>query len=350
MAVKFAAPEFVAIMVYIIRMKRISLILLTIAQMVAANCIFCAVYGASPEKAWTASPVSIELVMEKIRTAKIVDPASPLSFSVKDGVANIQCWRRQNATDTDCKIDAVLIAKEIFDVAREHIQSVVLNFEVPHKLDVVTVPVTKEEVKDFGSGEMTRKALLDVVTVEKGKRIEPPRAMIHDNVAPYKGREVLYKTLIALDGKDASVEPCVELYKTMESAVARNDEDAAGIFCAGCRSAIAALARNYNHQLAERRASEISDMNKSLHGLSAEQTTAKMKEYLGTDVPPPGPEYLARLSVAYWIKWLDTLGFAQYEAQRILADANSTAQRNDKTNTEKMMGFFPEDGKMYGRW
>jgi hypothetical protein len=107
------------------------------------------------------------VLVEQIRHANVVDPTYKLQASVEGEEALITTQRKPKASDPDCKIEAVLLAKTVFDNVSDKIQRVKVLLLDYDANDCSSVIVKKAEVKLFGTGGLTQKELLSSLEITK---------------------------------------------------------------------------------------------------------------------------------------------------------------------------------------
>jgi hypothetical protein len=106
-------------------------------------------------------PSSTTELQEILRTAKIVDANAPLRIFLREQEVFISTQRNPKASDDDCKIDAVLMAKTIMDACPTQILRVKVLFNNYHDNKASRVVITKGEIKSFGAREIDQKTLLN---------------------------------------------------------------------------------------------------------------------------------------------------------------------------------------------
>lgn len=100
-----------------------------------------------------------------LRSAKIVKQDLSLRASYTSGDCIVTTQRSKAAADDDCKIDAILMARSLFqsfpDAGILHVKVLFSNYE-EHKY--MEVSVSKSDVEAFASGKLSRAELLGTIT------------------------------------------------------------------------------------------------------------------------------------------------------------------------------------------
>ncbi|MDR3615024.1 MAG: hypothetical protein P4L53_15800 [Candidatus Obscuribacterales bacterium] len=138
------------------KLKWIAVPLLTL---VISNISFCCPSANAGDAA------TDQAIVDLIRHAKIINPAYKLTASVSGEEALVTTQRKPKATDAECKIQSVLIAKTAFEALPESVQRVTVIF-LDYDADASSsVIVKRAEVKLFGSGGLTEKDLLSSLVI-----------------------------------------------------------------------------------------------------------------------------------------------------------------------------------------
>jgi hypothetical protein len=117
--------------------------------------------------AYAQTDAQSSVLVEQIRRANVVDPSFKLQVAVEGEEAVITTQRKPKASDPDCKIEAVLLAKTVFDSVSDKIQRVKVLLLDYDANDCSSVIVKKAEVKLFGTGGLTQKELLSSLEITK---------------------------------------------------------------------------------------------------------------------------------------------------------------------------------------
>jgi hypothetical protein len=108
-------------------------------------------------------------LVEAIKRANIVTAGCPIDATVGGLEIVISTYRRPKAFDHDCKIDAVLIAKQIVDLDPKNIERVSVIFQdSKHSNRYHKVVVTAADVVAFGAGQINQDKFLDSLAIVSG--------------------------------------------------------------------------------------------------------------------------------------------------------------------------------------
>jgi hypothetical protein len=113
--------------------------------------------------------ITAEEVVKVVEKAKILTSEYKVTASVGGGEARINTYRNPKASDKDCKIDAVLIAKEVMQADPSAITRVSVRFyDTTNISRYREVVVRQGDVKAFGSRQMSPDALLSSIEITVG--------------------------------------------------------------------------------------------------------------------------------------------------------------------------------------
>jgi hypothetical protein len=111
-----------------------------------------------------ASNISPGEIVGVLRAAKVVKADLPLRAAYSSGDCIITTQRNKLAKDEDCKIDAILMAKTLFDSFPDagilHVKVLFSEYEV-HKY--MEVSVSKSDVAAYGDGKLSSNELLSSI-------------------------------------------------------------------------------------------------------------------------------------------------------------------------------------------
>ncbi|MBI4532337.1 MAG: hypothetical protein HY711_00195 [Candidatus Melainabacteria bacterium] len=117
--------------------------------------------------AWAA--LSESQVLSLIERAKILSSDAQVQARVGSRDVAISAYRHPKATDKDCKIDAVLLAKVVMDADPAGITTVKIRFYDPtNNTSYREIDVGSGVVKAFGEGRLSKDELLSSVVIERG--------------------------------------------------------------------------------------------------------------------------------------------------------------------------------------
>jgi hypothetical protein len=108
-----------------------------------------------------------QAIIDLIKHSNVINPAYKVTASVSGEEALITTQRKPKATDAECKIQSVLIAKTAFEAIPESVQRVQVIF-LDYDADASSsVIVRRAEIKLFGSGGLSAKDLLSSLEITK---------------------------------------------------------------------------------------------------------------------------------------------------------------------------------------
>lgn len=122
--------------------------------------------GFSPAPGIAAQLHQTELVT-LLRDAKIVNPEYRLDVVVSDKEVTVLTKRNPKATDSDCKINAVLMGKTLMDAHIKDISRVKVLYSVEGADACDEVVVRAGDVKSFDAGSITEEQLLSSLEIER---------------------------------------------------------------------------------------------------------------------------------------------------------------------------------------
>ncbi len=158
-----------------------------------------------------------------LRNTKAVKPEAPLNATIAQRQAIILTSRTAKASDKDCKIDAVLIAKELISAFPEQISRVRILFSKPDSHQSSQIDVTAGDVKAFSVGAINVDSLLaslEVVDVDSGSTSSPGRSAL--TIGPgalADKRLILLGRIEGLRSKGTSVKPFMDIFNRIEGEV-----------------------------------------------------------------------------------------------------------------------------------
>jgi hypothetical protein len=118
--------------------------------------------------------VSASDLVAKVENAKILATGTRVSASINGAEAYISTYKNIRATDNDCKIEAVLIAKAVMDLAPNDITRATIYFYSTANINKSKyVTVTAGDVKAFGGGQLGQEQLLSSLTVKDKEENDP---------------------------------------------------------------------------------------------------------------------------------------------------------------------------------
>lgn len=143
----------------------------SLVTVVAMQAILLSAY--LPLTAASAAPSSQDLVLA-VEKAKVLSTGTRVAASVNGPEAYVSTYRNARATDDDCKIEAILVAKTIMDLAPADISRVTVYFYNALRLNKrKEVAVTAGDVKAFGAGQLSQEQLLASIAIKDTELNDP---------------------------------------------------------------------------------------------------------------------------------------------------------------------------------
>ena len=109
-------------------------------------------------------------VVYAIKKAEVLAPGVGINARVVQDKVYVSTYRNARANVDDCKIDAVLITKAIYDVAPSEIARVTVYFYGKDTSQYQEVSVTAGDIKAYAAGQMSKEQLLSSLVVTTGKQ------------------------------------------------------------------------------------------------------------------------------------------------------------------------------------
>jgi hypothetical protein len=181
------------------------------------------------------APTPTELVA-MLRNAKVVNPLYPLRANLAEHEAVITTQRNPKATDKDCKIDAVLMAKTLIEAFPGDVLRVKVLFSDYDKQICSAVKVSKGDVASYGNGSIKQDEFLESLEVQEYKENDNPMAPVAGQtvslgVAPgfmQDKRLVLLGRIEALNQKGTNVKAFMDYFNQIEAEVKNGNETQVG--------------------------------------------------------------------------------------------------------------------------
>jgi hypothetical protein len=272
------------------------------------GCLILSLFLAVFSSAAAEKTLNTTAVTKIVRDAKIFEPNAKIDVYFNGKEIIVQSYLNPKANDNDCKIDAVLIAKAIFDAypppAFSNIRVNLFETKDETERKYRSVIVRAGDIEVFAKGAISRDALLASLTVAHDLVPPPPpqpspRAVLELPIAgPYRKRERqnLLNNIRDLQSKNqelgrnvADVDKCCTLFLVGEAAVRRADGRG--------------FVRAYNETV-----------------LAVNQEQAKINRVIGElyhKPPVAGPQYARRVKVFGALEYLEQHGKDVTELRRI---------------------------------
>ncbi len=113
-------------------------------------------------------------VVNALEKAKILAPSIRINARVSQDEVMVATYKNPKAEDKDCKIEAVLIAKEVMELAPGEVPRVTVYFYSSSALSrYKQVAVTAGDVKAFATGSLSKEELMASIKVIDGAIVDP---------------------------------------------------------------------------------------------------------------------------------------------------------------------------------
>ncbi|MBX9877928.1 MAG: hypothetical protein K2Y22_05670 [Candidatus Obscuribacterales bacterium] len=116
---------------------------------------------------WAVTP---EEITKTLKDAHILTPGYDIKPVLTNDSALITSFRNPQASDKDCKVDAVLITRKIIALDPQKFKTVEVYFyETKNPTQYTKMLVTADDINRFGSGKISQTQLMASVNVTKGQ-------------------------------------------------------------------------------------------------------------------------------------------------------------------------------------
>lgn len=140
----------------------------------AGFALSCALTWLLPQAA--AALISDSEAVEVVEKAKILAPTIRINARVRPDEIEIATYKNPKANASDCKIEAVLIAKTLMDFAPGQVSRVTVYFYSSTSLSTYKeVAVTAGDVKAFGAGSVSKDELLKSLEIKEDAILDPSK-------------------------------------------------------------------------------------------------------------------------------------------------------------------------------
>jgi hypothetical protein len=109
-------------------------------------------------------------IVSKIDAAHILDPGSSIRARLDGDRVFVSAYRNPSENDNDVKINAVLIAKAVFEATGDSVSRLTVYFFGQDGSNYSEVSVTAGDVKAFGSGATSQDQLLKSIAIERKRQ------------------------------------------------------------------------------------------------------------------------------------------------------------------------------------
>ena len=159
-----------------------------------------------------------------IRSAQIVKQDFPLRAVISGKEIVVQTRRGAKASDKDCKIDAVFIAKTLLDSYPKSVNVVKVLFAHDADDKYSEVAVTASQIADFAEKRITQQKLLDSVLLSSVDPLSAAKPNTDQDAVlepgPYRERRLMLLDRIqSLKSKGTGTKPFEQLFKESEAQI-----------------------------------------------------------------------------------------------------------------------------------
>lgn len=145
-------------------------------------------------------------VITAIEKAKILDPSIRVNAQVSKDVVWVATYKNPKANDRDCKIEAVLLAKTIMDLAPGEVPRVEVRFHSQTALSKFRqVDVTAGDVKAFATGSLSENELIASITIKEEQSISDPTAKLTNHLQEIQYERRKREITSVIKGKEVEV-------------------------------------------------------------------------------------------------------------------------------------------------
>lgn len=261
--------------------------------------------------------LSASEVLRIIGESKILAADSNVQAAVHpdEKEVEISATRDARATDKDCKIDAVLIAKKVMDVDSDGVAKVkVTFFDAANRTSFRKVTVRAGDVKAFAARSISQEMLLselELVSGQETKSAGDPAALPAVVDGPlHNERAALLRKIQDLQEQGVGTAPFLALFAKVESAAGKGDSAGAAQLLLGLGKAVDDQSRHLNNLRQSQQlqsARRLGGKNKfavpEMQKLLSQSSTP-----LGDLAPVTGPFPVRRIRVAHKLKELQASG------------------------------------------
>jgi len=192
-------------------------------------------------------------VVSLLRSAKIVKADFPIRAMIDEKDMTIFTRRPPKASESDVKIDAMLIAKTLFDSYASQVRNVNVLFSTQADPEAYTrISITQQAVKDFGSGKTSETQLLQSLqAVHEDDRTLVPQSQAELQSGPLmEQRMALQDQIQVLKQGGTDTKPFELLFDQVELAIKQGNSEQA-------RTQLSSLAEKLEEQVELRKAANV---------------------------------------------------------------------------------------------
>ncbi len=289
------------------------------------------------------SKLSSEQVSQIVEESKVLGSDTRVRVEINDSEheAVITTIRNPKATDRDCKIDSVLIAKKIFDADPQGLARVrVVFYDYNNTNNYKQVVVHEADVKAFALHVINQDTLLAGLDMPSGQvkqtRYPPGRpnkdASQSLEVLPgiYHGERMqLLGQISALQERGVGVTPYMNQFFQIEEKVRSGDDAEVIKLMQSLTEKVNLLSDQYNKAQEQKRRQRTQGQSGAA-GPDPSSRAAQARAELGEFAPALGPLFLRRYRVARKVADMNDLGQPIAPYKRLLRELEDLAATKNR--------------------
>jgi hypothetical protein len=203
------------------------------------------------------SSLSSAEVISVLRSANIIKVDYPIRAVMSGQTATILTRRPNKSSESDTKIDAMLISKTLFDSYGSQLSNVQVLFSTEQEPDSYSkVNVTQQQVRDFGSGKVSEAQMLAALQVaHEDDRTLVPEPQTELAPGPYlEQRMALQDQIQELKHGGTGTKPFEDMFNQVEESIKAGNSQQA-------HEQLTSLAEKLKEQVELRKAANVPILN-----------------------------------------------------------------------------------------
>lgn len=303
----------------------------------ALSSIIC---GLAAVPVWAATP---EEIGKAIKDAHILTPGYDVKPTLAGDSAIITSYRNPQASDKDCKVDAVLITRKVIGLDPQKIKNVeVYFFDTKSPTQYSKVVVRADDINRFGAGKLSQAQLMDLVNFSRGQvkaqanplgqfqqqsytqilqrsdvvpgPMASERSYLLSQIRQLSGTRVDKRQLQTLSQNFVLIEDLAR-YNQRESLVQQIKllQERINQMSPGGVSKHAPAAYGNENAIPQMKMQETPDLQRK-----QQQLIDALRSELGSDAPSPGPMLMERARAIKRIKQMQRFGVPEEEVDRLM--------------------------------
>lgn len=290
--------------------------------------------------------VTADDLVAVVEKAKILSTDYQIRAALRAGEAEISTYRDPRANEKDCKIDAVLVAKEVMAVDPKGITRVRVRFyDTTNPNRYREVSVREGDVKAFAVHQLSPEQLLSSIEITAGdlsRERTYSRGTAEVVAGPFKGERLqMLGRIQSLKERGVGVGAFQALFNRLEDQAGSGDQDSVIDGLNFLNRKLNEAEQNYNQSHTARTsgggASGVDEPRNRRGGQGAPpmrpasqaDMATRLRQELGDDAPAQGPMLKRRYQVARKIRDLQDEGKIVDSYRRAYHDIEDAAARQD---------------------